>query len=273
MARLDAQVVGDALALADGGDVSGGGRTVGGAADPPSRSADRRGGSVRQKPTTTREEEVVTEAVCTVGGCRARAHGRGLCRLHYDQERYLATTGRDPEAQERAGWEAGVEDDLRYGCVPTWRSPHGTGSMFATERERREAWEAHRDQLMTDYLEPPILPGRRPDAWWEFEAGRPRYLTKVDSYGDLGTTTRMNHEREVESLAWMARHGHLTGLELETLERRAAEARERIGTDREQKAALSPNFGGDKLRLAMWDAVSAALPPARETTCGWLGVS
>ena len=56
----------------------------------------------------------------------------------------------------------------------------------------------------------------------------------------------------------MARHGHLTDLELEILERRAAEARERIGTDREQKAALSPNFGGDKLRVALWEAVSTA---------------
>ncbi len=57
----------------------------------------------------------------------------------------------------------------------------------------------------------------------------------------------------------MARHGHLTELELETLERQAAEARERIGTDREQKAALSPEFGGDRLRLALWEAVSTAL--------------
>jgi hypothetical protein len=181
---------------------------------------------------------------CAVEGCHARAHGRGRCRIHYDEQRYLATTGRDPDAQARAGWEAGVEAELRYGCVPRWRSPHGTGSMFATERERREAWEAHRDRLMAEYLEPPMLPGRRPHAWWEYEAGRPQFLNEIsDRELDLATTTRKRHEREVESLGWIARRGHLTGLELETLERRAAEARERVGTGREQKAALSPNFG------------------------------
>ncbi len=203
----------------------------------------------------------MTKAVCTVDGCHVKAHGRGLCRLHYDQERYLATTGRDPEAQDRAGWEAAVEDELRYGCVPTWRSPHGTGSMFATGRERREAWEAHRERLMAEYLEPPLLPGRRPDAWWGYEADRPQYLTENTSGEvDLPTATRLDHERQVESIGWMARHGHLTDLELETIERRAAEARERIGTGHEQKAALSPDFGGDKLRVALWEAVSAALP-------------
>ena len=197
---------------------------------------------------------------CAVEGCHAKAHGRGLCRNHYDEHRYLATTGRDPEAGVTASLKSGVEDELRYGCVPTWRSPHGTGSMFATEHERREAWEAHRDKLMAEYLEPPLLPGRRPYAWWEFEAGRPQYLTEISERElDLATTTRRGHEREVESLAWMARHGHLTELELEILERRAAEARERIGTDREGKAALSPDFGGDKLRVALWEAVRTAL--------------
>ncbi len=117
--------------------------------------------------------------------------------------------------------------------------------MFPTGRERREAWETHRDRLMAEFLAPPLLPGRRPSAWWEFEAGRPQYLTENGSgEDDLPTATRLDHERQVESIGWMARHGHLTDLELEILERRAAEARERIGTDREQKAALSPNFGG-----------------------------
>ena len=98
--------------------------------------------------------------------------------------------------------------------VPTWRSPHGTGSMFATDPSR-EAWEARR-ALIADYLEPPVLPGRRPYAWWEFEADRPQYLTETnDRELDLATATRRGHEREVESLGWLARHGHLTGLELE----------------------------------------------------------
>ena len=50
--------------------------------------------------------------------------------------------------------------------------------MFPTGRERREAWETHRDRLMAEFLAPPLLPGRRPSAWWEFEAGRPQYLTE-----------------------------------------------------------------------------------------------
>jgi len=230
-------------------------------------AANRRFGSARGISTTTREKKGVTAAaeapLCTVDGCHAKAHGRGLCRAHYDEDRYLATTGRDPEAQAKAGWESAVEDELRYGCVPRWRSPHGTESMFVSDEERREAWEVNRDRLMTDYLEPPSIPGRRPQAWWEFEAGRPQYLTEIDRRDlDLTTATRQRHERQVESLSWMARHGHLTDLELEVIEREAAEARERIGTGREQKAALSPDFGGDKLRVAVWEAVCAALPPA-----------
>jgi len=206
---------------------------------------------------------VVTGAakgVCTVDGCHAKAHGRGLCRIHYDEDRYLATTGRDPEAQTWAAWESAVEDELRYGCVPRWRSPHGTESMFASDDERREAWELNRDRLMDEYLEPPFVPGRRPNAWWQYEAGRPQYLTEIDrSDRDLRTITRLSHEREVESVGWMARHGHLTELELEVIEQKATDARERVGTGHEQKAALSPDFGGDKLRLALWEAVNTAL--------------
>src|SRR5829696_6575708 len=164
-----------------------------------------------------------------------------------------------PKHGSRRAGRQGVEAELRYGCVPRWRSPHGTESMFLSDEERREAWEFNRDRLMTDYLEPPFIPGRRPEAWWEYEAGRPRYLTQVDSYRDLTTATRLRHERQVESLSWMARHGHLTPPELEVIEQQGAEARERVGTGDEQKAALSPDFGGDKLLVASWEAVSAAL--------------
>ena len=70
--------------------------------------------------------------------------------------------------------------------------------------------------------------------------------------------TRQNHEREVEKITWMAANGHLTEIELEIIERKGHEARERIGTLAEQKAALSPDFGGDKLDAALADAVRDA---------------
>lgn len=40
----------------------------------------------------------------------------------------------------------------------------GARSAFADERERRRAWERHRDELLA--LEPP---GGRPWAWWFYE--------------------------------------------------------------------------------------------------------
>ena len=98
---------------------------------------------------------------------------------------------------------------------------------------------------MAVYLGAPYV-ANRPWAWWEYEAKRPQYLTEIDrSSDDLALTTRQDHEREVETIACMASHGHLTEREIEAIEQRAEEACEPIGTDREQKAALSPNYGGD----------------------------
>ena len=89
-------------------------------------------------------------------------------------------------------------------------------------------------------------------------AERPQYLTDIDiGSHDLALITRLDHEREVEKLGWMASHGHLTELEVEIIERKAAEARERIGTDHEQFAALSPDYGGDKLDVALGDVMRA----------------
>lgn len=44
----------------------------------------------------------------------------------------------------------------------------GAVSAFRDEAERRRAWERHRADLLA--LEPP---GRRPWAWWRYEAGAP----------------------------------------------------------------------------------------------------
>jgi len=47
------------------------------------------------------------------------------------------------------------EDDLLIGGPPAdW-----------SERQRREAWRQHREELMTRYG-----PGRRPAAWWDYDA-------------------------------------------------------------------------------------------------------
>jgi hypothetical protein len=43
------------------------------------------------------------------------------------------------------------------------------------------------------------------------------------------------------------------------MDAKGQEARERIGTDHEQKAALSPDYGGDKLTAARADALSPRL--------------
>ena len=117
-------------------------------------------------------------AACEIRGCGARVHGNGLCRRHYDEDRYLQTTGRSPEAVAEAQREQAIEGELTLGCVAEWHSPYGTNSMFADDEERRAAWEERREALMVNYLTPPLLPGHRPFAWWRYEAGRPQHLTE-----------------------------------------------------------------------------------------------
>src|SRR2546423_12511068 len=43
--------------------------------------------------------------------------------------------------------------------------------VFASVRERREAWERHREELLALHQWPQGQPGSRPFAWWEFDAG------------------------------------------------------------------------------------------------------
>jgi hypothetical protein len=50
------------------------------------------------------------------------------------------------------------EHSLEYGE----RSDH---PGFASDSERRAAWQQHRDKFLTKKR-----PGRRPDAWWDYEA-------------------------------------------------------------------------------------------------------
>ncbi len=71
--------------------------------------------------------------------------------------------------------------------------------------------------------------------------------------------TRADHLYEVEKFTYLAENGHLTEAEIEKIAAKGQEARERIGTDGEQKAANSPDYGGDKLTAARADAVLGAL--------------
>jgi hypothetical protein len=109
-------------------------------------------------------------AACEIRGCGARVHGNGLCRRHYDEDRYLQTTGRSPEAVAEAQREQAIEGELTLGCVAEWHSPHGTNSMFATDEERRAAWEERREALMVNYLTPPLLPRSPTRRLWDYVA-------------------------------------------------------------------------------------------------------
>ena len=59
----------------------------------------------------------------------------------------------------------------------------GERSHFDSDEERRAAWETHREALIDDACEG--APGRRPAAWWEYEAGRPECVVPYP-YGELG---------------------------------------------------------------------------------------
>src|SRR5262249_37910165 len=52
-----------------------------------------------------------------------------------------------------------------------WLGPSQRGSRFRDEAELREAWAKNRNRLMERWGSS----GRRPMAWWEFEAGDLRY--------------------------------------------------------------------------------------------------
>jgi hypothetical protein len=45
---------------------------------------------------------------------------------------------------------------------------------FASDAERRTAWELHRDEFGANV-------GTRPQAWWDYEAGEPRSETEAEA--------------------------------------------------------------------------------------------
>jgi hypothetical protein len=51
-----------------------------------------------------------------------------------------------------------------------WLGPGRHESPFASEEQRREAWLRHRDRLLGVL---PASPGRRPQAWWDYDSPIP----------------------------------------------------------------------------------------------------
>jgi hypothetical protein len=84
-----------------------------------------------------------------------------------------------------------------------------------TDEELRIAWQLHRERVMQESKDFKVkVPGRRPWAWWQFEAGRDEHLEPYPSEGRFeGTEEERDaaiHEYNLEPLRWLADNGHLT---------------------------------------------------------------
>lgn len=169
---------------------------------------------------------------CETPGCEAQVHGRGLCRRHYDLRRYQERIGKEAEQAEEAKRESLIESELRLGCVADFQSPPGAieYSMFGSDEERREAWEARRDRLMADW--PHVWLHQRPWAWWRYEAGREEHLFEypLDFGGTQDEHADLLDEWHNEPVVWLAANGHLRADEIAAITEDANIARPRIGT-------------------------------------------
>jgi hypothetical protein len=130
--------------------------------------------------------------------------------------------------------------------------------MFSSDRQRRKAWEARADSVMAAWSG---LPGRRPWAWWKYEAGRSEHLTAypdlLDPRSDDELAAALD-EYEMEPIIWLARHGHLTDDEIAAIAEAADEARPRVGTDAEQIGSGGVDRA-DRRAVALGEAVRRAL--------------
>ncbi len=162
----------------------------------------------------------------------------------------------------RAARENWIDSELRYGSVPDWVSPHGNGSMFAADEERRAAWEERREALMENYADRGA-PGHRPWGWWHFVAERPPYVISYADYKDscearsIETQADLYDQYVTEPLLFLASIGELRDDELATLEAKADEARPRIGTDDEQIGSGGVDRA-DRRRVRLFEAVRRA---------------
>lgn len=137
-----------------------------------------------------------------------------------------------------------VRLDLQIGPVNPRKS--GLDGLEEPDPETRESetlggytleqwatiWGLERERIMRDGFEHPLLPIRRPWAWWRFQHD-----------------TDVPPENEALALAGM---GELAQEELEALEAEAVEARLRIDTPRERAPI-------DREAVELWEAVLNAL--------------
>ena len=146
--------------------------------------------------------------------------------------------------------------------MPEWACPHGTNSMFSDDEERREAWEAWREQLLEGYLTRPMLPGRRPWAWWKYEAGRSQHLVEYPDHHFKGTIDDQADaldDYKIEPLVFLAGRGELSADELAVIAEKANEARPRLGTDGEHIGSGGVDRA-DQRAVKLYEAVTEALP-------------
>ena len=68
---------------------------------------------------------------------------------------------------------------------------------FRSETEHADVWARHRDHLLADYRH-----GRRPMAWWRFEAGDLRFPGLNHERSTLYEAELLGEEERAELLAW-----------------------------------------------------------------------
>jgi hypothetical protein len=187
---------------------------------------------------------------CEIAGCRERIHALGYCRRHYDAARRDEGLS-DPEAVGEPS-EDEIEAEFTYGP--------GGQSVFADERERREAWDEYKPRLMERYTSPPYW-GLRPAAFWEFEAERPEHVVAYPEDRFEGTVEERADaldEYEMDPIIFLAENGYLVEREIAAIERKADEARPRVGTDSEHFGSDGEDRA-DRRAVKLWEAVEAAL--------------
>jgi hypothetical protein len=207
----------------------------------------------RHQPTRTESTLTAPESgLCIVPGCFEPHHARQFCDAHYQTWR---RTGEPPlpeiKAERHREWL--IRRELTLGFLPDWME-----SPFVSDDERRAAWERYGPELTAE--DEAMATGNRPAARWRYVAGRPQYLGNRPSTRehDLTERTRWSHADEVEKFTFLAANGHLTPAERAWVAERGREARKRIGTPGEHKAALSPDYRADKEAVAIAEAVEAS---------------
>jgi len=122
--------------------------------------------------------------------------------------------------------------------------PHGLAG-FESEADAREAWFAHRDELLAEWLEREPRrsgadtrggPGTRPWGWWRFEANVPRHVT-------AGGAARQPELRALgwgTEEAWRAFYGRPWGSYLDVESERAYLSRHRLFLEGEEAALRGP---------------------------------